>query len=59
MTFETIELFLAQLIVEHESNRIEFSLTATPLLPCAIHFPVYARFPPELFGIHNVPTYHN
>ena len=49
--FEAIELFLAQLIVVHESNRSQLLLTTPPLLPFAIHLMICARFYPNLFGV--------
>ena len=51
VAFETIELCLAQLIVEHKSDRSQLLLTAPPLLPSARHLPICAIFCLELFGV--------
>ena len=50
VTFETFDLFLSQLLAEYDFNRSQLLLTEPPLLPCATHLPIHAKFRPELFG---------
>ena len=59
VTFEKIVSFLAQLIVYHESRRIQLLFTVSSLWPFVRQLPICAWLRPELFGVLSTVAYGN